>query len=92
MTATQPARTDPERHKEQVRAANRARHRAVKRLIAMHPGEFDILYADEAKKEGVEPKPRTKSEVAQMQSQIERLTAALDSLTSGAKKKVTRRG
>ena len=38
-------RTDPEKHKAQVRAANRARYRAVQQLIARHQIEFDALYA-----------------------------------------------
>lgn len=75
MTAT---RTDPQRHREQVRAANRARHRATRMLIMKHRDEWDALYAKEAAKEGVEPKPRDTPEVARLRSQIETLGRKLD--------------
>ena len=71
-------RTDPERHKEQVRAANRARHRATRALIEKHRGEWDKLYAKEAAKEGVEPHPRDTPEVARLKGQIAQLSRKLD--------------
>lgn len=80
MTAV---RTDPERHKAQVRAANRARHRATRELIDRHRAEWDALYAREAAKEGVEPKPRETPEVAGLRSQIAELSAQLQSIASG---------
>ncbi len=75
MTAT---RTDPERHREQVRAANRARHRATRTLIMKYREEWDNLYAKEAAKEGVEPKPRDTPEIARLKSQIENLGRKLE--------------
>lgn len=44
-----------EKHKEQVRARNRAWYRAARALIKTHQDEFDTLYLDEATKEGVSP-------------------------------------
>lgn len=77
-------RTDPEKHKAQVRAANRARHRATKRLIANHREEFDALYAHEADKEGVSPKTReTATVLASMQAQIADLQARLTARAGG---------
>ena len=84
MTAT---RTDPERHREQVRAANRARHRANKRLQAKYPLDWDVFYAEEAAKEGVEPKPRVGNEVAEMRGQIAALTAQVTRLTAKTRSK-----
>lgn len=76
-------RTDPEKHREQVRAANRARHRATRTLIMKYRAEWDDLYAKEAAKEGVEPKPRDTPEVARLKAQIEQLGQKLEA----AKKK-----
>jgi hypothetical protein len=78
MTAV---RSDPERHKEQVRAANRARHRATKQLIDRHRLEWDALYEKEAAKEGVQPKPREGAEIATLRDQIANLTAQVQQLT-----------
>lgn len=50
-----PKRSDPDKHREQVRSANRARYRADKRLRDMFPDDFARLYAEEASKEGVTP-------------------------------------
>lgn len=84
MTAT-PVRTDPEKHKEQVRAANRARHRAVRRLILEDPERFNRYYAEEAAKEGVTPQPRsTASEASILRKQIDQLTGQLSRLVGGA--------
>lgn len=87
MTAT---RTDPEKHREQVRAANRARHRATKTLIERHRSEFDLLYEIEAAKEGVEPKPRTDvGEIDSLRQQVARLAAQVQSAvtpTAGRKR------
>lgn len=87
-------RTDPEKHKEQVRAANRARHRATKRLIANHRAEFNAMYMAEAEKEGVTPKPLSRepsTEVATLRAQMEEMraefSAQLAALTSGQGKR-----
>jgi hypothetical protein len=77
-------RTDPEKHKEQVRAANRARYRAVQILINENQDRFDTLYAQQASLEGVEPKPRGRVDPVQIQHQIEELQARLARLGSGA--------
>jgi len=77
-------RTDPEKHKAQVRAANRARYKAVQQLIGRHQIEFDLLYADEATREGVEPKPREKVDAVALQAQITELTARLKQLKQDA--------
>lgn len=77
-------RTDPDKHRAQVRAANRARYRAVQALIANHQIEFDDLYAAEAQVEGVEPKPRGRIDAAQIQSQIDTLQARLARMESSA--------
>lgn len=83
MTATA-NRVDPERHREQVRAANRARHRATKTLIAAHRREFDALYALEASKEGVSPKTTAaEDEVTSLRKQVEGLAAQLRDLVPG---------
>jgi hypothetical protein len=77
-------RTDPERHKEQVRAANRARYRAVQILIKENLPRFDVLYAQQAALEGVEPKPRGRVDAQQIQHQIDELQARLARLQTGA--------
>jgi hypothetical protein len=77
-------RTDPEKHKAQVRAANRARYKALQTLVARHPAEFAVIYADEAAHEGVEPKPREKVDAAAIQAQIKELTKRLKTLTQDA--------
>jgi len=70
-------RTDPEKHKAQVRAANRARYKAVQLLIHNHQGEFDNLYAQQASLEGVEAKPRGRVDAAALQAQIAELQERL---------------
>jgi hypothetical protein len=73
-------RTDPEKHKEQVRAANRARYRAVQLLINENQERFDELYAAQASLEGVQPKPRGRVDAAVLQEQIAELQARLGRL------------
>jgi hypothetical protein len=75
-------RTDPEKHKQQVRAANRARYRAVQLLISAHQGEFDTLYSQQASLEGVEPKPRGRVDAEHLQSQIAEMQAKLAAMQS----------
>jgi hypothetical protein len=75
-------RTDPEKHKAQVRAANRARYKAVQLLIAENQARFDALYAQQASLEGVEPKPRGRVDADAIQHQIAELQARLKSLQS----------
>jgi len=75
-------RTDPEKHKAQVRAANRARYKAVQLLIAEIQARFDALYAQQASLEGVEPKPRGRVDADAIQHQIAELQARLKSLQS----------
>ena len=70
-------RTDPEKHKAQVRAANRARYKAVQQLIAENQPRFDDLYAAQAAVEGVEPKPRGRVDAVQLKNEIDVLTARL---------------
>jgi uncharacterized protein YPO0396 len=77
-------RSDPEKHKAQVRAANRARYRAMQLLINAHQGEFDTLYSQQAALEGVEPKPRGRVDAEQIQSQISELQERLNKMQSGA--------
>jgi hypothetical protein len=73
-------RTDPERHRAQVRAANRARYKAVQLLISENQTRFDTLYAQQASLEGVEPKPRGRVDAVHLQHQIADLQARLASL------------
>lgn len=73
-------RTDPEKHKAQVRAANRARYKAVQELIAENQSRFDVLYAKHATKEGVEPKPRGRVDAEAINAQIAELQSRLASL------------
>jgi uncharacterized protein YPO0396 len=73
-------RTDPEKHKEQVRAANRARYRAVQLLIGENQERFDTLYSQQATLEGVQPKPRGRVDAAALQDQISELQARLGRL------------
>ena len=75
-------RTDPAKHRAQVRAANQARHRATKRLINAHQSEFDTLYAEEAGAVGVTPNPRGRINAAALERQIADLRKQLDKLTS----------
>lgn len=48
-------RSDIERYRAKIRAANRARNRATKALIESHRDEFDRIYAVEAAQVGVIP-------------------------------------
>jgi uncharacterized protein YPO0396 len=77
-------RTDPEKHKAQVRAANRARYRAVQALISEHQTEFDTLYAQQAALEGVEPKPRGRVDAPYLQQQIADLQARLNRIQAAS--------
>jgi hypothetical protein len=72
-------RLDWDRHRARVRAANRARSRAVKQLVAEHRAEFNRLFAELAAAEGVVPHPR-KTEAEQIQAEIARLQAKLRSM------------
>lgn len=74
-------RSDPEKHREQVRAANRARYRAIQALIAENQARFDVLYAQEAEVEGVTPSPRGRIDVVSMQRTIAELQDRLASMT-----------
>jgi hypothetical protein len=59
-------RRDPEKHKDQVRRANKARYKATQALIARHRAEYDVLYEVEAEKAGVDPagpRPRQVGEI-----------------------------
>ena len=73
-------RSDPEKHKAQVRAANRARYRATQLLIGENQARFDALYAQQAALEGVEPKPRGRVDAEHIQSQIAELQEKLAAL------------
>jgi len=73
-------RTDPERHRAQVRAANRARYRATQELIAENQERFDLLYAKHAKGEGVTPAPRNRIDATEIAAEITRLQGALAAL------------
>lgn len=75
-------RSDPEKHREQVRAANRARYKAIQELIGENQSRFDVLYAKHAENEGVTPNPRGRIDVAAMQRQIADLSAKLREVTS----------
>lgn len=80
-------RTDPDKHRAQVRAANRARYRATQELIGENQERFDALYSKHAKAEGVTPSPRGRINAAEMQAQINELQerlAALNKETSPA--------
>jgi hypothetical protein len=75
-------RTNPEKHKKQVRAANRARYKAVQLLIAENQARFDVLYSQQALLEGVEPKPRGRVDAEHLQNQIAEMQAKLEALQS----------
>ena len=77
-------RKDPEKHKEQVRAANRARYRATQRLIAENQARFDALYREEAAVEKVTPKPRERIDAEAMRSQIAELQGRLATIADPA--------
>jgi hypothetical protein len=77
-----PNRTDPEKHRAQVRAANRARYRALQRLVSEYQHRFDELYSEEALHEGVSPKPRGRVDAGVLQSQIASLQARLAAISS----------
>ena len=76
-------RTDPDKHRAQVRAANRARYRATQRLIAERQARFDELYAEEASRVGVTPAPRGRIDAVAMQAQIDDLQKRLATLREG---------
>lgn len=77
-------RSDPEKHREQVRSANRARYRATQRLIAENQPRFDALYAEEATRVGVTPAPRGRIDAAALQAQVDDLQARLAKLREGS--------
>jgi hypothetical protein len=77
-------RSDPEKHKAQVRAANRARYKATQLLIAESQDRFDALYAQQARLEGVEPKPRGRVDAGQIQTQIAELQERLARMQDNA--------
>jgi len=70
-------RTDWERHKAQVAAANRARYKAVKKLIAENRDRFDELYAMHCEVEGVTPNPKPHVNADDLLKQIRELEARL---------------
>lgn len=71
-------RRDPARHRRLVAAANRAKYKAVKELIARHPLEFDRLYAERAAEEGFVPAGRRSAVQADVLArEIERLQGML---------------
>ena len=74
-------RTDPERHRAQVRAANRARYRATQELVAENQERFDVLYAKHAEAEGVTPSPRGRIDATEIAAEIIRLQDRLASLS-----------
>jgi hypothetical protein len=77
-------RKDPERHRDQVRAANRARYAATRMLVERHQAEFDALYHDAAKAEGVVPKPRGRIDADAMRRHIAELEARLAGISDSA--------
>jgi hypothetical protein len=50
-----PVRSDPEAHRKRVRDANKARYRAITKLVAAHREEFDALYVAECEPLGITP-------------------------------------
>ena len=55
-------------------AYNRARSIAIRRLIALHREEFDVIYAEEAAKQGVRSlQVIRKQRVEKLQEEIRRL-------------------
>jgi len=77
-------RTDPDKHRSQVRAANRARYRATQRLVSENQMRFDELYSEEAGREGVQPKPRGRIDAEGIENQISDLQARLAKMRSGS--------
>jgi hypothetical protein len=77
-------RSDPDKHKAQVRAANRARYRAMQLLIKENQARFDELYAAQASLEGVEPKPRGRVDAEHLQTQIAELQERLNKMQHNA--------
>lgn len=73
-------RTNPDKHKAQVRAANRARYRATQELIGENQDRFDVLYAKHAKDEGVTPAPRGRIDATEIAVEITRLQKRLAAL------------
>ncbi|HVQ18702.1 MAG TPA: hypothetical protein VMT27_06660 [Actinomycetes bacterium] len=74
-------RTDPEKHRAQVRAANRARYRATQELVAENQERFDVLYAKHAEAEGVTPAPRGRIDAVEIAVEITRLQKRLAALS-----------
>lgn len=80
--AKRPNRKDWEAHSERVKAANRARYRAVKTLVSRHQVEFDALYEAESKVEGVTPRT-VKDRTASLKRRIRDLQLQLDDVETG---------
>lgn len=76
-------RSDPEKHREQVKAANRARYKAVQELIDNHRPEFNLLYTRHATDENVVPKPRQAIDPVEITNQIKQLEKQLAAVQSG---------
>jgi hypothetical protein len=80
MTVMTTGRSDPERHRAQVRAANRARYRAIRMLIDENQRRFDELYAQQCRFEGVVPagphttqrerRSKLEAEIAELRAQL----------------------
>lgn len=77
-------RSDPEKHRAQVRAANKARYRAIQELIRENQARFDVLYAKYAEDLGVTPNPRGRIDVVGLERQVKELQGRLASLTASS--------
>lgn len=74
-------RRDWERHREQVRLANRARYQATKRLQKMYPSVWVRVYGEECAKLGVSAKAAQVEEIRRLQREIEALEAKIEEVT-----------
>ncbi len=63
-----------EKHRDQVKAGNKARAAALKRLVQLHRGDYDRIYAEEATKLGISPA------ATRRRARIERLKQELSEL------------
>jgi hypothetical protein len=77
-------RTDPEKHKAQMRLQNQALTASRNRLIEAHRDEYEKYYAEEATKRGITPSKLRGSMAQRRQIKIDRLKQELAKLEQEA--------
>lgn len=61
------------RYSPAIRTYQLARVAAVKRLIAAHPAEFDLIFREEKVKAGITPRKPKSERIAELEAQLAKL-------------------